>query len=161
QVAVDLAKMPKAPDKDVVKAREALERLESVGRLVPVLERFRGCRANLAEEARAEKQADQTMPTARQRGEKRKAEMEILGGEAGKAAGALRQATIAAAEARPLAQQSRQSLEDPSQLEGAKVCRHCAQPLTPGHIEEEKKRRGRETKQAEERAKAAAGALQK
>ncbi len=156
RVKADLAKLPARPEEDVAKHRDELERLEAVARLVPVLERFRKRRDELRHEQEAGRQAEETMQAARTRGEARKAEAERLKADVENAGQLLRNATANAAEARALADQARKSLDELSQLEGAKICRHCAQPLTPGHVEEQKKVRARETKKADEHAKKAA-----
>src|SRR5262249_36496898 len=148
KVAADLAKLPKSPEAEVGKAREGLERLEAVARLVPVLEKFRGRREELRQEAAAVEKAGQALQKAQQGGEASKADVEGLKAQAEKAAGTVREATEAAAEARTLSQQAKESLAELTGLEGAKICRHCGQPLTPGHVDEQKKKRGAEAKQA-------------
>src|SRR5262249_10336828 len=65
-----------------------------------------------------------------------------------------------AAEARTLLAQARESLREVEHLDGAKVCRHCGQQLTPGHIDEEKRRRGQAARAAQGQAAQAAAALE-
>src|SRR5262249_52966676 len=55
------------------------------------------------------------------------------------------------AEARTLVKQARDSLNEVTQLEGATVCRHCGQKLTPGHIVEEKRKRSEQLRLAQTR----------
>src|SRR5262249_6199154 len=69
-----------------------------------------------------------------------------------------------ATRARTLLEQARLQLEELNQLQGAKVCRHCGQNLTPGHLKDEKRRREAEVAGAEQhwqRAKANQQAAQK
>ena len=159
-VRAESALLPADPAALVASARQALERLEGVARLVPALERFRRRRDELAGDVQAEKAAQKAMESALKQGTARKADAERLKAEAEKAAAFLRQAAEAAAEARTLAQQARQALAELSQLEGAKTCRHCGQALTPGHVDEEKQKRGAEARRAEEKARQTAGALE-
>src|SRR5262249_13829076 len=44
--------------------------------------------------------------------------------------------------------------------DGSKRCRHCGQELTPGHLQDEKGRRGKDVQSAEERLREVAAALQ-
>ena len=53
----------------------------------------------------------------------------------------LRQAAEQVTEAKTVLQQARQHLKELTQIDGSKVCRHCGQALTEGHIKEEKRRR--------------------
>ncbi len=63
-----------------------------------------------------------------------------------------------AAEAQTLLQQARDSLKELTRLDGSKVCRHCGQPLTEGHLEEEKRRRAPAVAEAEAKLKQATAA---
>src|SRR5581483_11005597 len=53
-----------------------------------------------------------------------------------------------AVELKTLLERARASLKDFQGLRGAKVCRHCGQLLTPGHYEEEKRKREAEVESA-------------
>src|SRR5262249_7918738 len=54
-------------------------------------------------------------------------------------------------EARTLLNQSQQSLREITELDGSGRCRHCGQPLTPSHLQEEKRRRKADRDAAEKR----------
>ncbi|MGL4554197.1 MAG: AAA family ATPase, partial [Gemmataceae bacterium] len=155
RVRQDLAGLPADPAALVAAAREALERAEAVGRLVPVLERFRLKREELTHERAAAKQADEGMRTVQERGSKLKAEAEAGKKRREEAAAALALAAEQATEARTLSAQARQAVAELSQLDGSHVCRHCGQALTAGHMDEERRRRSKEEKAADARAKAA------
>src|SRR5262249_3639384 len=77
----------------------------------------------------------------RARGEALRAQSEGLKPRLERAAEEARRCADQAAEARTLLAQARESLREVEHLDGAKVCRHCGQQLTPGHIDEEKRRR--------------------
>ncbi len=72
----------------------------------------------------------------------------------------MRRAADQAAEARTVVQQARDSLKELTRLDGSKVCRHCGQELTEGHLKEEKRRRTTAVAEAEAKLKQATQAHQ-
>jgi exonuclease SbcC len=149
----EIGRMPADPAALVAMAREAYERLDAVDRQVPVLTRFAGRRNELARAIKQEKACEEMLQTVRARGEAKKSEAEALRPRALEAQATLQAASDMATEARTILTQARQSLDELHQLDGSKVCRHCGQALTPGHIDEEKKRRSRAVQQADTKAK--------
>ncbi len=70
-----------------------------------------------------------------------KAELEKVRPRLQEAEEAQRRAADQATAARTVWQQAREHLKELTQLDGSKVCRHCGQALTEGHLKEEKRRR--------------------
>src|SRR5207237_5729982 len=62
------------------------------------------------------------------------------------------QAEGKAVEEKTLFERARSSLNEFQSLQGARICRHCGQPLTEGHFEEEKRKRQHEAEEAKARA---------
>jgi exonuclease SbcC len=156
RVAQELARLPADPAAAVTKARAAFEAVEAVDRAVPLLARFQSRRDDLKAAQGRELEAQKTQQEVEARGKKCLAEAEALKPGLAEAAESARRAGEQAAEARTLLQQARESLRELSQLDGAKVCRHCGQALTDGHVKEEKKRRSAAVSAAEAKAKQAA-----
>jgi DNA repair exonuclease SbcCD ATPase subunit len=153
QLRQDLRRLPADPAGEVTRAREAFEKLEGVARLVPMLARFQTLRTDLGREAAKVQSLEREQQSVRARGEERKRELEALRHQADEAAQQLDKANEEATEAKTLLAQARESLRELTHLAGAKVCRHCGQSLTPGHMEEEKRRRTAAVQTAEARAK--------
>ncbi len=158
QIRKDLKELPAEPAALLVQAREAFERLDALARLVPHIVRFRTKREELAGVVEQVRAIEQEQLKVRAHGEERKREKERLVPLVEQAAVQLQLANDQATEARTLLTQARESLEELTGLEGAKVCRHCGQALTAGHIDEEKRRRGAAVKAAESRARKTAEA---
>ena len=55
-------------------------------------------------------------------------------------------------------EQARQHLEELTYLDGAKVCRHCGQPLTTAHLQDEKCRRQADVAAAQQQFQQTVGA---
>jgi DNA repair exonuclease SbcCD ATPase subunit len=137
----ELARLPADPGADVARAREAHETLATLGRTVPLLARFRGRREALRQAQDAERSAAEGLRMVEARGKACAAEVKRLEPLAAQATKAQKEAADQAATTRTLLEQARTSLREVTELEGAKVCRHCGQELTPGHLLEEKHRR--------------------
>ncbi|HTU90193.1 MAG TPA: SMC family ATPase [Gemmataceae bacterium] len=151
-----LTRLPADPERDVTQAREKRDRLMEIQRLEPLLKRFGHQREELRKAMEGEAAAQRKLEEITARGNKHKAEMEKLTPLVEEAKQRLQHASDGAAEARTLVKQARDSFAEANQLEGATVCRVCAQKLPPGHIEEEKRKRGELLRQAqaqEEQAK--------
>ncbi len=158
RVRADLAPLPADPAAAVSQAREAAERLASLAQVLPVLLRFRDRRTGLRQALAAEQKALQTQQEVEARGKQLKAEVDELRPQVEEAARALQQAGDEATTAKTLLATARESLREVTNLEGAKVCRHCGQALTPKHVQEEKKRRGKLAAEAEEQYREATDA---
>ncbi|HEY7158864.1 MAG TPA: SMC family ATPase [Gemmataceae bacterium] len=156
QVRDALTRLPAAPEQDVLQARETCDRLVEINRVAPLLERFGRQRDELRQAVEREAVAQRELEEIKERGNKHKAEIERLAPLLEEAKQTLQHASDQAAEARTLVKQASDSLKEAEQLKGAAVCRHCGQKLTPGHIDEEKRKRGellRQTQAREEQAK--------
>jgi exonuclease SbcC len=159
RVRAELGRLPADPASAVRTARERHERLAALAPLATLLGRFRGHRDELREASERERTAREAEQTTLARGKQRGAEAERLRLRLDESGKALHAATETAAEARTLLQQARASLKEVTELDGAKVCRHCGQALTEGHVAEEKVRRAAAVKSAEADEKKAAAAL--
>lgn len=152
RVREELATLPADPTAPVAAAREAFDRVEALARVIPVLARFQTLRGELADTVAQERAADGQLQAIRVRGEGLKAQSEELRGRLDQASRAQERVSAAATEARTLWQQAREALDELSCLQGAKTCRHCGQPLTAGHLAEERRRRAAAVAAAEKRA---------
>ncbi len=156
----EIKQLPADPAGEVAAAREAYDKLDAIDRQVPALARFVARRDELGKAVAQEKSCEQALQAVRARGEKKKAEAEELRPLAGEAQARLQEASDRATEARTLLAQAKHSLDEVVQLEGAKMCRHCGQPLTAGHLDEERRRRKKAMQEAEAQAKQANGELE-
>jgi exonuclease SbcC len=159
RLARELAGLPTDPAGAVARAQENVDRLAALTLEVPALARLHGRREELRQARSREQLAQQELGQVEARGKQRAAEVEHLKPLAEEAGRSLQQASDQAAEARTLLQAACDGLKQVSQLDGAKVCRACGQALTPGHVREEKSRRGAEVQQAEARHRQADEAL--
>ncbi len=158
-VRADLARLPPEPAADLRQARERRDALAALAPLAGLLARFRERREELRETAARETAARQAEQAVLARGRQLGAEAERQRTAFDETARVLQSATEAAAAARTLLQQARQSLTEVTELDGAKVCRHCGQNLTERHIVEEKTRRAAVVAAADTEEKKAAAAL--
>ncbi|MCI0462953.1 MAG: SMC family ATPase [Gemmataceae bacterium] len=154
----DLARLPADPTAVVRKARAAHEDLSALNQVLPLLVRLQTLRDDLRHATAREKAAREARQSIQQQGEQLKAEVERLRPLLQEATQARQEADEEATRARTLQEQARQSLHELMLLRGAKLCRHCGQKLTPGHVAEEKDRRQHEATSADERAKKTATA---
>jgi DNA repair exonuclease SbcCD ATPase subunit len=159
RVRGELARLPAEPAAAARKAREHHDALAALAPLVLLLNRFRTRRDELGEAVGREREASQTEQTTLARGKKLGTEADRLRLGLDESSKVSHAATEAAAEARTLLQQARASLKEVTDLDGAKVCRHCGQPLTESHVKEEKVRRNKAVKTAEADDKKAAASL--
>jgi DNA repair exonuclease SbcCD ATPase subunit len=155
----ELVRMPADPAAALQKARERHDSLAALAPLAAQLTLFRNRREELREATSREQAARQVEQATLARGKQLGAEADRFRQSHEDAAKTLQKATAAAAAARTLLQQARASLKEVTELDGAKVCRHCGQALTEKHVEEEKERRASVVKAAEADDKKAAAAL--
>jgi exonuclease SbcC len=147
----ELSQSPADPVAAVHKARAIVEEVQAVARVVPVLLRFQQKRAELIEAIQREEAGCKEQEEVKQRGEKHAAEVERLTPGVEEAARVMQEANDQVTTARTLLTQARASLRELSELDGSKVCRHCGQALTEGHLKEEKRRRTAEVQAVEAR----------
>jgi DNA repair exonuclease SbcCD ATPase subunit len=161
RLQAELARFPADPATEVLQARESLDALTMLHQTVPLLARFQQRRAELRQGLEREQAAQQTLQQVRARGESCARAVDELKPRAEEAGRVLQQANDQATEARTLLQHARDSVNDLNVLDGAsKVCRACGQPITPGHIKEERRRRQNAANEAEGRHKVAQAKLQ-
>jgi exonuclease SbcC len=152
----EIARLPADPSEEVNRVRAVCDGLATLIQLIPQLSRFQEHREGLRQAREREQTAKLRQEQIEARGKQLNAELKRLEPLVQAADQAARQAKDQETEARTLLKQARESLQEITQMEGAKVCRHCGQKLTPGHLEDEKRRRGEEVQQSEKRLKKAA-----
>jgi DNA repair exonuclease SbcCD ATPase subunit len=155
QIKAELKALPEDPAVEVRRLEGLVDHLKHLEGNIRTLAQLQSKRELLQEHLLNRQQTEQKQQEATERGRQLAAEVEGLRGRHAEAAKALEQANFQQAEANTLLQQARTALAELDQLEGAKVCRHCGQQLTPSHVREEKKRRQTEQEQAEKRAQRA------
>jgi DNA repair exonuclease SbcCD ATPase subunit len=158
RVREELARLPADPAAAAAQARAAHENLLALAQAVPLLARFRDRRDELREAVGRDQAAQRAQVEVRSRGERLAAEVEQLRPRVQEAARALEEANERATEARTRLQQARESLRELTNLGGARVCRHCGQSLTEGHVKDEKRRRSGEVAGCEAAAREAVDA---
>ncbi len=108
---------------------------------MPQLSRLASRRDELGKAHERGRAAAESRAEVEGRGKKIKEELEALQPRLDAAVDKLRQASEQATEAKTVLQQSCDHLKELTQIDGSKVCRHCGQALTEGHIKDEKRRR--------------------
>jgi exonuclease SbcC len=146
----ELARLPADPAGAVRTVRDACDGLADLDRALPALARFHSQREGLRKARDQEAATAKAQQALRERGEQLAAEARAFEPQVAEAARAAQQAGDEATRARTLLDQARTHLRDLTEIEGAKVCRHCGQSLTPEHVREEKRRRAGEVAQAEQ-----------
>ncbi len=153
-------RLPDDPAAAVARAREAFEALTALAQTVPLLARLASRRDELRQAQERGQAARQDREAVEAKGIQIKADLEKMRPRLQQAEEALRRAADQAAEARTIVQQARDSLQELTRLDGSKVCRHCGQELTEGHLKEEKRRRTTAVAEAEAKLKQATQAHQ-
>jgi exonuclease SbcC len=151
----ELADFPTDLAERVARARENVERLAALNQAVPLLARLAAKREELRANAAREQEVLANQQIVRAKGEKAKTNAERLEPVVEDVGRRLQEASDRAAEARTLLQQARDQLKEITQLGGSKVCRHCGQELTEGHLQEETRRRHSAVRAAEEKSRTA------
>jgi exonuclease SbcC len=160
RLRAELGALPGDASGEATRAREAMEALSGLARTVPILARFQARREELRQALERERAALASQQEVKTRGEAHKAEAARLRPLAEEAVRGLEQANEQATTARTLLDQARESVKELTEVAGAKVCRHCGQALTEGHLKEEKRRRQKAEREAESRYQHAAKAQQ-
>jgi exonuclease SbcC len=159
-IRAELALLPADAAEEVSRARTACDALAALAQLLPLLVRFHEQREGLRQALQRQHTAEQRLTHVETHGKHLNAELKRMEPLVKDADRATRQAKDQETEARTLLKQAQDSLREITELDGAKRCRHCGQELTPGHLHEEKRRRGEEVRQAEQRLQKAAAVLQ-
>jgi len=149
----ELSRLPNDPQLLVTAKSELLDERMDLLTIVPTLERLVQERQSYVEARAESKHAEGQTKQVKRQGEEKKKQHEQLQQELVTVTDARSRADEAATTARTLFDQAKQQLRELQQVTGAKVCRACGQPLTPGHIEEEKTRREQELGECERNAK--------
>src|SRR5262249_1136489 len=155
----ELAALPANAAEEVNRARTVYEGLAALVQLVPQLTRFQEHRDSLRQAKQREQTAKQKLTHVETRGKQLSADLKRLEPLVQEADRAARQAKDQETEARTFLKQASDSLREITEMHGSKVCRHCGQELTPGHLQEEKRRRGEEVQRANERLQKATADL--
>jgi exonuclease SbcC len=153
RIQAELAPLPVDPAAEVSSSRAKYDALAALNGIVPQLTRFGAYRDELRQAVGREQTAQLRMQQVEAKGKTQGAEVKRLEPFVEQADRATRQASERATEARTLLKQAQDSLREITQLDGSKVCRHCGQPLTPGHLQDEKRRRGEDVQRFEARLK--------
>jgi DNA repair exonuclease SbcCD ATPase subunit len=154
----ELSQLPADAGAALAAARDEHRRLTALAEAVRSLTRFAGQRDELRRAVERRRLAEQQRNAVLAQGKQYAAELSDLQPRLEEAKRQRREADAKAIEARTRLQQADQSLRELSRLDGAKVCRQCGQELTPGHIVEEKARRGKARAEAEGRDREATAA---
>jgi len=134
-------RLPDDPAAAVARARESVEGLTVLAQTAPPLARLASRRDDLRQAMERGRAARQAREAIEARGIQAKAELEKIRPRLQEAEGAQRRTADQSTAARTVWQQAREHLKELTQLDGSKVCRHCGQALTEGHLKEEKRRR--------------------
>jgi exonuclease SbcC len=159
RVSGELGLLPAEPAAVLHQARARHDALAALAPLATLLARFLTRRNELREAVARERTANEAEQSTLARGKQLAAAADRLRLRLEDVARTLQATSETAAAARTLLQQARASLKEVTELDGAKVCRHCGQSLTEGHVAEEKVRRGKVVKEAESEDRKAAAAL--
>jgi exonuclease SbcC len=160
RLKAELARLPADAAEAVTRAQGEVDRLTALGQTVLLLSRLHREREELRQARERVKQAQVVEADIRSQGERLGAEIARLTPQLEGLTRTRQEADEQATAARALLQQARDLAEAFGQLEGAKVCRACGQPLTPGHHAAERAKREAEVKAAAARAKDATTAQQ-
>lgn len=144
RLEAELGRLPADSAGTLERARTRQEQLQLLTAAVPILDRLAARREELRKTIAEEQSARTALQVIIQRGEKLAAEVKLLKPKAEDATRLRQQADERAAETRALFQQAQRTLHEFRQLEGARTCRQCGQPLTADHFAEELRRRERE-----------------
>jgi DNA repair exonuclease SbcCD ATPase subunit len=155
RVREDLKRLPDDPAAAVARAREACDALSALTQTLPLLTRFAAARDDLRRAQEREREARLARESVEARGKQYKSELDKLKPLLDEAVQALQKEAARETEAKTLLKQARESLKELTELTGAKVCRHCGQSLTPGHLAEEKRRRAEAATEADGRVQQA------
>ncbi len=156
RLQAELARLPADALAETQAVRAQVNELTQVAQTVPLLVRFQSRREELRQALGRCRLGKERLDRVEAAGKQRSDAVEQAKTQLETAAKELQQANDLATEARTLVQQAKESLNDLKTLDGSsKVCRACGQALTPGHVDEERKRRGKALKAAEARLKPA------
>jgi len=129
--------------------RSKFDQAQQAAQVRPLLEQLSGSREHLRTTRQREGEKLRELAEITDRGRRVRVQHEELKKQVGQTGKEAQAATEAEVQARTLVTQARQQVEAFNDLAGAKMCRHCGQPLTPHHFAEEKRKRQAELVAAE------------
>ena len=144
-------RLPADLDLQLTRLRDDCERLSELDRALPLLVRLHQQRSELRQARAKEARLTSEEKERLQQGEKLKKQHETLVKQVESATKNRERADSKVDVEKTLHEQAKSSLRDFEKLKGSRVCRHCGQPLTRGHFEEEKQRRELEVEEARQR----------
>jgi len=139
--ADELAQLPQDPEGDSKRAKAEVERLGTLDRVLPILERVGTERHELAQAAIAHVEAGAKVDDLKATGTKAKADAAKLKADLEAARLTRGKADSAVAVAKAQHDAAKGSLDEFQKLKGTSACSACGQPLTPAHFAEELKKR--------------------
>jgi exonuclease SbcC len=148
----ELARLPADPQQAVETAQRDCDELAAQEAALPLLDRLQAQREGLRKALALESTEAKEEQTIKGTGEKLRAELDGLTKRASEATHKREQAQQQLAAAQALLQQLEADWQQFTGLEGARLCRACGQPLTPGHFESEKPKREKELTEARSRS---------
>jgi exonuclease SbcC len=160
RLQAELKKLPADPEAALRAAQEEYERLTALAPAVTLLTRLHAQRAELGKTRERLQLAERSRQEIQQRGQQLSVRVDAFKGQVEEAARLAKQATDEATRLRTLLEQAQEQLEEITNLQGAKRCRHCGQELTEGHLIEERARRQQELDRAGAAYQRAAGVQQ-
>jgi exonuclease SbcC len=155
----ELKPLPADPDAAARQLQQDHDRLLLLSQNVALLERLHQERSELTKAVVASKEAKHNESRLLVEGKKAKEEFDALVERIKSVKDARGKAEEAAAEARALAKQARDLADEFHQLTGAKTCKSCGQPLTPEHLEHERKKRDLDARAAERKHESLSAAV--
>jgi len=161
KVETELARLPAEPEQEVSRLQGLHDGVVELAAVLPVLDRFQQNRAELSAARqrldRDEVKLADVIKAGKQAGE----EAMALREQAQSATKAREKADERTTQARTLLEQAQADFQELQSLRGEKTCRHCGQPLTPAHMQQEKERREKTALDAQRRHQEALAAQQK
>jgi DNA repair exonuclease SbcCD ATPase subunit len=157
----ELKRMPEDPARELERVRRQHEELAGLAQAVPLLARLYSQREALRKAEEEQSTAAASLEAIEKRGKELTTQIERTTPQVEKAASERQVAESQVAAARALLQQARQQVQELSQLDGEKICRRCGQQLTPGHLQEERRRRSRDMAEQEKRCDQAVKTMEK
>lgn len=154
----DIAAFKDDPTGEVQSLKQQIAELEERARALPVLTRFQQRRSSLLCAVEMEKKSREAEKQIKAEGVELREQHDRLTKEVELSSRNRQEAEKKAAVAKTLLDQANEQVRAFTELEGARVCRQCGQPLTQSHYEEEKGKREKELADAiriEEEARSA------
>ena len=145
----ELGSLPSDVASAVGIARGQLDALVALAQWVPRLARFQSSREELRQASARAASSESKRQEVESKGKQLSAEVKRLEPLAAASEATSRQASARATETKTLLRQARDSLKEITTFDGSGRCRHCGQPLTAGHLEDEKRRRNEAVQRTE------------